>query len=75
MIDIDEGIAMPTDRRGGARRYHFEKMDVGDSMFFGTFNDVVAAQTSAIAWAARHNKDFKVSRRAVDGGYRLWRIK
>lgn len=75
MVEIEQGVPLPSSLRNGVKRYHFEKMNVGDSMFFETFREVNAAQTSAYDWAMRHNKGFKVSRRAVDGGYRLWRIK
>ena len=75
MAEIEEGIHMPPGLATGAKLYHFEKMKVGDSMFFETFREVNSAQTSAYDWGLRHNKGFKVSRRKVEGGYRLWRIK
>ena len=33
-IVIEKGIALPDDLRGGRTLYPFDKMDVGDSMFF-----------------------------------------
>lgn len=75
MAEIEEGVPMPCSAQTGFKRYHFERMKVGDSMFFEDLRQVGSAQTSAYDWAMRHNKDFKVSRRKVEGGYRLWRIK
>lgn len=73
MATIEEGVPIPLGK--GAKRYHFEGMQVGDSFFFGTLREVSSAQASAYDWAQRNNPEFKVSRRTVEGGYRLWRIK
>lgn len=56
-------------------RYAFDKMKVGGSMFFAELPQVESAQTSARDWAKRNNPTFRVTRRKVEGGYRLWRIK
>ena len=71
--EIESGVPIPDAK--GAKRYHFEDMQVGDSMLFEERKKAESAQASAYDWALRHNPDFKVSRRKVEGGYRLWRIK
>lgn len=75
MSKIESGVPMPECAAASSKRYHFESMQVGDSMFFETRRKVDSAQSSAYDWALRHNPEFKVSRRKVEGGYRLWRIK
>lgn len=71
-ITIETGVQMPRAIR--LKRYNFESMLVGDSMFFELLTEVESAQSAAYGWASRHNKGFRTTRRKVEGGYRLWRI-
>ena len=73
MSEIESGVPIPDG--SGVKRYRFEDMEVGDSMFFTEQRLIESAQTCAYDWALRHNESFKVSRRKVEGGWRLWRIK
>lgn len=72
-VAIDTGIPVPEPII--RVRYAFEKMGIGESMFFAELQQVESAQTAARDWAKRNNPEFKVTRRKVEGGYRLWRIK
>lgn len=54
--------------------YPFAKMDVGDSLFFETMREVENAQSAAYSYAKTHGNGFKVTRRKMDNGYRIWRI-
>ena len=72
-VAIETGVPMPEPII--RVRYAFEKMAVGTSMFFAELQQIESAQTAARDWAKRNNPEFKVTRRKVEGGYRLWRIK
>ncbi len=71
-ITIETGVQMPKPTR--LKRYNFDSMQVGDSMFFEVLSEVESAQSAAYGWATRHNPQFRTTRRKVEGGYRLWRI-
>lgn len=49
-------------------------MEVGDSFFFEELPEVESAQNAGKGYANRHNPEFRMTRRKVEGGYRLWRI-
>jgi hypothetical protein len=68
-MEIEKKLPVPK-----TRSYPFVDMDVGDSIFFETQADVERAQSAAYSYAKNHGNGFKVTRRAVDNGYRLWRI-
>lgn len=72
MVQIESGI--PLRPQGSNKRYKFEDMEIGDSFFFEELPEVESAQSSAKGYAKRHNPEFKMTRRKVEGGYRLWRI-
>lgn len=71
-ITIEAGI--PIAGKSSTRRYHFERMQVGDSMFFETLPEVESAQSASKGFANRHANGFLTTRRKVEGGYRLWRV-
>lgn len=55
-------------------RYHFDQMEVGDSVFFESVVEADNMASSANSYAKTHKNGFKVSRRKVEGGYRVWRV-
>ena len=70
MQQIDQGIPLAIQKK----RYPFARMVVGDSFFFEELTEVESAQNAGYSYAKRHNPAFKMTRRKVEGGYRLWRI-
>lgn len=72
MTDIESGI--PVEKYRAKKKYPFSKMEIGDSFFFVELPEVESAQNAGKGYANRHNPDFRMTRRKVEGGYRLWRI-
>lgn len=70
MQKIERGVQIATQKK----RYPFAKMAVGDSFFFEELTEVESAQNAGYSYAKRHDPAFKMTRRKVEGGYRLWRI-
>lgn len=68
MAIIEKGIPIPSKSTRIAVKYPFKEMEVGDSIFFETLNDVNGAYKVA------KYQGVKVTARQVDGGYRVWRI-
>lgn len=54
--------------------YRFDRMAVGDSFFFRELADVENCSSAAYSYAKTHQNGFKMTRRKVDGGYRIWRV-
>lgn len=54
--------------------YRFDRMAVGDSFFFRELVDVENCSSAAYSYAKTHQNGFKMTRRKVDGGYRIWRV-
>lgn len=52
-------------------KYKFKEMNVGDSFFF-TSEQKSAVRGAAVVYSKANNVKFMT--RAVDGGYRIWRI-
>lgn len=73
MTEIDKGVPIP--KAGNRRRFRFERMAIGDSLFCETLEKMESAASSARGYAKRNNPEFKLTSRKVEGGYRLWRIK
>jgi hypothetical protein len=69
LMHIDENVPLPP-----IKRYRFDRMKVGDSLFFETLSEVESAASAAYSYERTHNIGFKVTRRKVEGGYRLWRV-
>lgn len=72
MLKIESGV--PLEKSRTSKKYPFAQMAVGDSFFFDELPDVESAQSAGKGYAKRHNPDFRMTRRKVEGGYRLWRI-
>lgn len=72
MTQIDSGVPLQNYR--SKKKYPFAQMKVGDSFFFVELPEVESAQNAGKGYANRHNAEFKMTRRKVEGGYRLWRI-
>lgn len=68
-MHIEENVPLPP-----MKRYRFSEMVVGDSMFFETLSEVESAASAAYSYERTHKIGFKVTRRKVEGGYRLWRV-
>lgn len=69
-MQVEKSVPIPT-----VKRYHFEKLAIGDSFFFEELSEVESCSSSAYSYAKTHKNGFKMTRRKVDGGYRIWRIK
>lgn len=63
---IEKGVPIPTPV-GKKKRYHFESMEIGDSVF-------LAGKTQATTSHAAKKTGFKFTVRRMDGGIRVWRI-
>lgn len=72
MTQIDRGV--PLSKARTKKKYPFAQMQVGDSFFFEELTEVESAQASGKGYSKRHNPEFRMTRRKVEGGYRLWRI-
>lgn len=71
MIQIDEGIALPTNRS----KYPFEEMEAGDSILFGIHKQAESCRVAALRFVRVHRPSWVFSLRKVDNGWRLWRTK
>lgn len=65
---IDRDISLPNSRA----KYSFEKMDVGDSVFFEGQNSGGNGPVAARMFGSKAGRKF--ASRMVDGGVRVWRI-
>jgi hypothetical protein len=71
MIQIDEGIALPTNRS----KYPFGDMETGDSILFGIRKQAESCRVAALRFTRVHQPEWVFSLRKVDNGWRLWRVK
>lgn len=76
MIAIDKGIPIPNPESGRRRKYPFDKMEVGDSIFIEMPEGRAFTGHSAYALAkqeqTRTGRKFQAN--YVEGGFRIWRI-
>lgn len=70
MFKIERGIPLPPASK--ARKYSFDEMEVGDSVFFEDVSLRRKFYNAAKAMGKRHG--YKFSSRKVDGGFRIWRV-
>ena len=68
-MEIEKGLRIPK-----VKRYPFADMEVGDSMLFDELSEVESAQNAGYSYSKTHDNRFKMTRRKMDNGYRLWRI-
>lgn len=68
-LKIEKEIKIPK-----VNRYPFDKMEIGDSLFFEELTEVESAQNAGYQYGKTRNNGFKMTRRKMDNGYRLWRI-
>ena len=69
MINIDKGVPIPIAHKKN-REYPFDYMDIGDSFFMNNRSSAFHALMN------RHNVGGKkFISRAVEGGFRVWRVK
>jgi len=69
-IDSPEsGVQMPL-----LRRYPFNQMGVGDSIFIDDFRIAQSARVSAINYTKRHDLAWKFSIRKMENGWRIFRV-
>lgn len=71
MYKIDAGVTFPDVRS----KYPFHDMEVGDSILFTERPEADSARVCALRYVRAHNPDWKFSLRAVQNGWRLWRVK
>jgi hypothetical protein len=73
-MNIDKKIPIPNDHE----KYHkgtqalLEKMEVGDSIFLGTRNEIASIRAQASCYGAKVGRKF--TSRKMDGGWRIWRV-
>ena len=67
--DVETG-ALPN-----GRIYDFDSMEVGQGMFCETLQEAKSVIACAHNYAKKRCPGFKLSRRAIHGGYRVWRSK
>jgi len=63
------GVEMPP-----LRRYPFNHMGVGDSIFIDDFRLAQSARVSAINYSKRHELKWKFSIRKMGNGWRIFRV-
>lgn len=69
-VPIEQSIPVPKKRN----RYDFPSMKVGDSMFFADETEAKSAYISARHYAKKHDPQFKLCRKKIYGGFRVWRV-
>ncbi len=70
---IERGIAMPG-RPGGRAKWPWDRMQVGDSFLCANANEAHHACGSAALFGKYHGIAFRLARRTVAGGVRVWRV-
>lgn len=70
-MEIEKNESLPEAK---AQRYPFEQMEVGDSVLVADLPKAESIQNAAYAWGKKNGTGFKMTRRKVDNGYRVWRI-
>lgn len=72
-MKVDKGIPIPTSKKGGGGKGKWqlllEKMNVGDSVLVTEF------QNKTSMFGAAKSLKMKITTRAEDDGFRVWRIK
>lgn len=73
-MQIDKAIPISDAKTGRKAKYPFNKMMVGDSVFFK--GEVLNSRSKPYSAARSHADDTgkKFSGRTVDGGLRIWRV-
>lgn len=69
-IQIERGIPLPTDARGGVAKYPFREMQIGESCFIPGRN---REGVSGALNYARLKTGFRFVSRCQAGGVRVWR--
>lgn len=69
-MSIERGI-FPIPNRS---KHNFDDWNVGDSHPYETLEQVESAQNAAYAWAKRRGNGARFTRKAIDSGYRMWRV-
>lgn len=67
-MQYEKGVPIPK-----IVRYKFEEMEVGDSRFFEDFESAEKMANAGYGYAKSH-PGFRVMRRKVEGGFRVWRV-
>ena len=69
---IDRNVPIPPKSGAGAKKYHFEKMEIGDSTF------IVGKTMNVFGGTLAHYRPLKFSARTVTEngvkGVRVWRV-
>ena len=63
------GVEMPP-----LRRYPFNQMGIGDSIFIDDFRIAQSARVSDINYTKRHDLAWKFSIRKMENGWRIFRV-
>lgn len=72
-MKIEKGVPIPDKvPTGRGRKYPWEEMEVGDSLFFDNKTEYEQARSASGAYARNHEVKF-TSRMTLEG-YRIWRI-
>ena len=71
MIEIETGIPIPPRSRGRQDKYPWRTMAVGNSFIA---KDAKSSSMSTLIAAAQKRNGHKYTRRAVEGGVRIWRV-
>lgn len=67
---IEKGIPAPPQRRGGRpKQYHWDLMEVGDSVLVGCYETAKLGQE----WARRRGLVFTYQKQLDGSGWRVWR--
>lgn len=79
-IAIDKGVPLPRPSRGGRqKKYPFDAMQVGDSLFMPADPQRVEIVRTIVflcakRYAKKHAPRWRFTSRKVEGGIRIWRI-
>ena len=71
-IEVEKGVPLPDSKWRGAAKYPWLTLEVGDSFFVP---GIKSASRISGQWWVQKRTGRKFTKRAVDGGVRVWRIK
>jgi Zn-finger domain-containing protein len=73
-IKIEKDIKIPKSKRN-IKIEAIEKMQIGDSVFFETVQERQSFFNTLNYYKRNYDNNSLFCQRAVDGGYRFWRLK
>jgi hypothetical protein len=74
MLEIEKGIPMPEHNKKYAKKFPFEKLEIGDSFLVPLAADKSPSSIYSAISQARKRLNIALTSARVEGGVRVWRI-